>query len=49
MSQLIFTIIIAEPSERKSAIISFMTRPVNEYELNYNNTNAGRFEAFSYA
>lgn len=23
-----------------------MTRPVNEYELNYNNTNAGRFEAY---
>lgn len=41
----LYTLIIAEPSERKSAIISFMTRPVNEYELNYNNTNAGRFEA----
>jgi len=41
----LYTLIIAESSERKSAIISFMTRPVNEYELNYNNTNAGRFEA----
>lgn len=41
----LYTLIIAEPSERKSAIISFMTRPVNEYELNYNNTNEGRFEA----
>lgn len=41
----LYTLIIAEPSERKSAIIGFMTRPVNEYELNYNQFNAARFEA----
>ena len=41
----LYTLIIAEPSERKSAIIGFMTRPVNEYELEYNRSNGARFES----
>ncbi len=41
----LYTLIIAEPSERKSAIIGFMTRPVNEYELEYNRLNGARFES----
>ena len=39
------TLIIAEPSERKSAIIGLMLRPINEYELKYNQDNGYRFEA----
>ncbi len=41
----LYTLIIAEPSERKSAIISLMLRPINEYELKYNQDNGYRFEA----
>ena len=41
----LYTLIIAEPSERKSAIIGLMLRPINEYELKYNQDNGYRFEA----
>ena len=40
-----FVLMIAEPSERKSSILSLMTSPIDEYELNYNKLNAAKFEA----
>lgn len=40
----LFVVIVAEPSERKSAVISFMTRPVNQYEAEYNQQHAGALE-----
>ena len=36
----LFVVIVAEPSERKSAVISFMTKPVNAYEAEYNFNNS---------
>ena len=41
----LFVVIVAEPSERKSAIINFMTRPLNAYEAEYNRRNAAALEA----
>lgn len=41
----LFVVIVAEPSERKSAIINFMTRPINTYEAEYNRRNAAALEA----
>jgi len=41
----LYIVIIAEPSERKSAVISFSTRPVNEFESGYNKQNAAAMEA----
>lgn len=40
----LYTLIIAEPSERKSAIISLMTKVLIEYEVDYNKTHAATFE-----
>lgn len=40
----LFVVIVAEPSERKSAVINFMTRPVNQYEAEYNQQHAGALE-----
>lgn len=40
----LFVVIVAEPSERKSAVINFMTRPVNLYEAEYNQQHAGALE-----
>lgn len=41
----LFVVIVAEPSERKSAVISFMTRPLNAFEAEYNKQNAAELEA----
>lgn len=41
----LFVVIVAEPSERKSAIINLMTRPVNAFEAEYNKQNAAALEA----
>ena len=41
----LFTVIVAEPSERKSPIINLMTKPLNEYEAEYNSRNAADLEA----
>ena len=41
----LYIVIIAEPSERKSAVISFSTRPVNEFESGHNKQNAAVMEA----
>ena len=41
----LFVVIVAEPSERKSAVISFMTKPVNAFEAEYNRQNAAELEA----
>ena len=41
----LFTVIVAEPSERKSPIINLMTKPLNEYEAEYNSRNAAELEA----
>jgi len=41
----IYIVIIAEPSERKSAVISFSAKPVNEYEAEYNRQNAAALES----
>jgi len=41
----LYIVIIAEPSERKSAVISFSTKPVNEFESGYNKQNAAIMEA----
>lgn len=41
----LFVVIVAEPSERKSAVISFMTRPLNAFESEYNKQNAAELEA----
>ena len=40
-----YVLAIAPPSERKSAVQHLMLKPVNEYEVNYNRQNAGRFES----
>lgn len=41
----LFVVIVAEPSERKSAVISFMTKPLNCFEAEYNKQNAAELEA----
>ena len=41
----LFVVVVAEPSERKSAVISLMTRPVNTFEADYNRQNAAELEA----
>lgn len=41
----LFVVIVAEPSERKSAVISFMTKPVNAFEGEYNRQNAAALES----
>lgn len=41
----LFVVIVAEPSERKSAVISFMTKPLNSFEAEYNKQNAAELEA----
>ncbi|NLB43513.1 MAG: DUF3987 domain-containing protein, partial [Clostridiales bacterium] len=41
----IYIVIIAEPSERKSAVISFAAKPVNEFEAEYNRQNAAALES----
>jgi len=41
----IYLVIIAEPSERKSAVISFTTKPLNEFEAEYNRQNAAALES----
>ena len=40
----LFAVIVAEPSERKSAVISFMTHPVSRYEAEYNQQHAAAIE-----
>ena len=40
----IFALNIAEPSERKSAVNSHMTKPVNRYEMEYNKIHSAAFE-----
>lgn len=40
----LYVLLIAEPSERKSAVISLVLRPVNEYEAEYNKRHAAAFE-----
>lgn len=40
----LFVVVVAEPSERKSAVISFMTKPVNAFEAEYNLQNSARLE-----
>ncbi len=40
----LFTVIVAEPSERKSAVINFMTRPVSRFEAEYNQQHAAAIE-----
>lgn len=40
----LYTLIVAEPSERKSAVISSMVKPLNEYEEFYNTSNAALFQ-----
>lgn len=40
----LFVVIVAEPSERKSAVIGFMTKPVNEFESEYNLRNSAELE-----
>ncbi|MBR2953460.1 MAG: DUF3987 domain-containing protein [Clostridia bacterium] len=40
----LFTVVIAEPSERKSAVINLMTKPVNAFEAEYNKQNAAAIE-----
>lgn len=41
----LFTVIIAEPSERKSAVINFMTKPLNSFEAEYNRQHAAELES----
>lgn len=41
----LFVVIIEEPSERKSAVIGFMTKPLNAFEAEYNRQNAAELEA----
>ncbi len=41
----LYVVIIAEPSERKSAVISFTTKPLNEFEAEYNRQNAAALES----
>ena len=40
----LFVVVVAGPSERKSAVISLMTRPVNAFEADYNRQNAAELE-----
>ena len=40
----LYALIVAEPSERKSAVTSLMVRPVNLYETEYNKRNAAALE-----
>ncbi len=40
----LFVVVVAEPSERKSAVINLMTRPVNAFEAEYNRQNAAELE-----
>jgi len=40
-----YVLIIAPPSERKSAVLKAMTRPVAKYEDEYNRINAGAVES----
>ncbi len=40
----LFAVVVAEPSERKSAVISAMMKPVDLYESEYNRTHAAAFE-----
>ena len=40
----LFAVIVAEPSERKSAVINFMTQPVSQYEAKYNQQHAAAIE-----
>ena len=40
----LFTVVIAESSERKSAVINLMTKPVNAFEAEYNKRNAAAIE-----
>lgn len=40
----LFAVIVAEPSERKSAVINFMTQPVSRYEAEYNKQHAAAIE-----
>lgn len=40
----LFTVIVAEPSERKSAVISHMTGAVHRYEAEYNKQHSGAVE-----
>ena len=41
----LYIVIIAEPSERKSAVISFSTKPVNEFESGYSKKYLAEHEA----
>ena len=40
----LYALMIAEPSERKSAVISLTVRPVNLFEMEYNKQRAASFE-----
>lgn len=40
-----YVIVIAPPSERKSSVLHLMLQPVNDYEVEYNRTNAAAVEA----
>lgn len=40
-----YSLVIAAPSERKSAVTHMMIRPVNNYEIQYNQQNAALVEA----
>lgn len=40
----LFTVIVAEPSERKSAVINHMTGAVHRYEAEYNKQHSGAVE-----
>ena len=40
-----YALIIATPSERKSAVLNQMLRPLNAYEAEYNRQNASRVES----
>lgn len=39
-----YSLVIAQPSERKSAVLSHMIKPMNDYEQQINSVNASRFE-----
>ena len=40
-----YALVIATPSERKSAVLNMMLRPLNNYELQYNQRNAAAMES----
>lgn len=42
----LYATVIAEPGERKSAVFSTLTAPINEYVLNYNATHSDEIEAY---